>query len=44
MHRFHPFTRAPDPRASRRAFLGDGLGAVAGAAARAQLPFRQEHF
>jgi 5'-nucleotidase len=32
MHRFHPLTRAPDPRASRRAFLGDGLGAVAGAA------------
>lgn len=32
MHDFHRFTRAPDPRATRRAFLGDGLGAVVGAA------------
>ncbi len=32
MHDFHRFTRAPDPRATRRRFLGDGLGAVAGAA------------
>lgn len=32
MHDFHRFTRARDPRATRRAFLGDGLGAVAGAA------------
>ncbi len=32
MHSFHRFTRASDPRATRRTFLGDGLGAVVGAA------------
>lgn len=32
MHGYHPFTRSPDARATRRAFLGDGLGAVVGAA------------
>ena len=32
MHDFHRFTRRPDEKATRRKFLGDGLGAVAGAA------------